>query len=171
MNIYILRHGEKKGDEQGLTNLGKRQIKLLTKRLSKLNITKIYSSDLTRCKETSEIISKEIKVPIIYNPSLREVPSAVKENSEMYKKEIDIIKGFFDNINDTTKDDENILISSSGIVIRILLSLFLNINPKNANFMQYPSGLTKVEKINGRFRVWFINDTSHLPDKIRVTQN
>jgi broad specificity phosphatase PhoE len=64
LNIYIMRHGEKIGGEEGPTERGKRQVNALAKRLLKLRITKIYSSDLLRCKESAEIISKKLRLPV-----------------------------------------------------------------------------------------------------------
>lgn len=170
LNIYIIRHGEKIGDESGLTKIGKKQVKLLTKRLSKLKINKIYSSDLQRCKETAEIIKKQIKIPIIFEKALREVSNKVKEYPEKHKKEIKNIKKFWGKLH---KKTGNILLVSSGIVNRILLSFALKIDPSNANFMQYPTGLTRIEKNykKKRYRIWHINDTSHLTDKLRLIQS
>lgn len=169
LNIYLLRHGEKLNNEDGpLTKIGRSQAKLLAKRLKKLNINKIYSSNLKRCKETAEIISKQLKLPIEYNKALREVPSIVKEQPEKNLKEINVIKKFWEKVK---KQNKTILLISSGIVNRIIISFALNIESPKANFMQYPTGLTKMEKVNDkRFRIWYINDTSHLPDKLKIRQ-
>lgn len=169
LNLYMIRHGEKIGEEKGLTKRGEKQTKSLAKRLNKLNITKIYSSDLSRCKETAEIINKKLRLPVKYERALREIPSAVKEEPTKYKKEIKIIREFWDKIDGSSG---NILIVSSGIVNRVLISFALNIGSANANFMQYPTGLTKMEKVpeRDRYRIWYINDTSHLTDKLKEVQ-
>src|SRR3990172_12822221 len=144
LNIYIIRHGEKAGDEGGLTKRGKAQVSSLAKKLGKLKITKIYSSDLQRCKETAEIIKKTLKLPIKYEKALREVPSKVKEQPKKYKKEIEIVRKFWNKMdkargnillvssgivrkfwNKMDKARGNILLVSSGIVNRILLSFAL----------------------------------------------
>lgn len=167
--IYIVRHGEKTEDGQILTERGKKQTKLLAKRLVKMKINNIYSSDFNRCIETAEIIKKKLKLSYKLEKDLREVPSLVKEQPEKYKKEIDKIKKFWKKV---TKEKGNILLVSSGIVNRILISFALDIKSNHANFMQYPTGLTKIEKINEkRYRIWHINDSSHLPDKLRVAQS
>jgi len=173
LNIYIIRHGEKTpstdihNENNCLTERGKKQVKLLAKRLETFRITKIYSSDLLRCKETAEIIKKELGLPIEYEESLREIPSKVKENPRRYMKKINEIRKFWNKIN---KMQGNILLVGSGIVNRIFISFALNIDPKKANFMQHPTGLTKLEKNyeKRRYRVWHINDTSHLTSKLRV---
>src|SRR3990172_3881755 len=137
LNIYIIRHGEKVSDAGGLTKKGRAQAISLAKRLGKLNITKIYSSDLRRCKETAEIIRKTLKLPIKYEKALREVPGVVKEQPKKYKKEIKIIRNFWNKID---KSGGNILLVSSGIVNRILISFALNIDSSKAHFMQHPTG-------------------------------
>lgn len=168
LNIYIIRHGEKiEGDNMPLTERGRKQAELVAKRLKKLGIQKMYSSDLKRCKETAEIIKKQIKIPIIFEKALREVPSQVKEQPKKYKKEIRIVRRFWEKIH---KKTGTILLVSSGIVNRILISFALEIDPSKANFMQYTTGVTRLERNykKKRYRVWHINDTSHLPDKMRI---
>ena len=169
LNIYIVRHGEKiDGENMPLTKRGRKQAELLAKRLRKLKISKMYSSDLERCKETAEIIKKHIKIPIKYDIALREVPNKVKKYPKRYKKEVNIIRKFWSKIN---KEKGNLLLVSSGIVNRILLSFALKIDTSKANFMQYPTGLTRIEKRKEkRYRIWHINDTSHLSDKMKIIQ-
>ena len=165
----MIRHGEKVSDEGGLTKKGKAQVNSLAKRLDKLKITKIYSSDLRRCKETAEIIKKTLKLPIKYEKALREVPRIVKEQPKKHKGEIKIIRNFWNKID---KSRGNILLVSSGIVNRILISFSLNIDSSKAHFMQHPTGLTRMEKVKtNRYRIWHINDTSHLPNKLRMDLN
>ncbi|PIO08620.1 hypothetical protein COU59_00935 [Candidatus Pacearchaeota archaeon CG10_big_fil_rev_8_21_14_0_10_34_12] len=168
LNIYIIRHGEKIGGEKGLTKKGMAQVGSLTKRLGKLKITNIYSSDLLRCRETSDIIKRTLKLHVKYEKALREVPSIIKENPKKHKKEIKIIKDFWNKLD---KANGNILLVSSGIVNRILISFSLNINSSNANFMQYQTGLTRMEKVKKKkYRIWYINDTSHLSNKLKIVQ-
>ena len=169
-NIYIVRHGEKAdGENMPLTKRGRKQAELLAKRLKKLEISKIYSSDLERCKETAEIIKRQIKIPIVFEKALREVPSAVKEQPKKYKKEMKIIKKFWEKVH---KEQGKILLVGSGIVNRILLSFALKIDPQKAHFMQHPTGLTRIERVEERkrYRVWHMNDTSHLSDKLMIMQ-
>ena len=141
----------------------------LAKKLSKIEFNKFYSSDLERCKQTTEIINEKIKLPIIYEPGLREVKGEVKEFPKKHKKEIDNIRKAYIKL---ARERGNILVSSSGIVNRILLSMFLEIEPDKANFIQNPTGVNLIDKNpeKERFRILYINDTSHLPDKLKITQ-
>lgn len=72
MKVYLVRHGQSLGNPEGqfqapdnpLSDIGKRQAKILAKRLRKVSFDVIYTSPLARARETSEIISKEAGKPI-----------------------------------------------------------------------------------------------------------
>lgn len=79
--IYIVRHGETdwnaKKKMQGhtntsLNNTGRAQAEALSKEVTKLDINCIISSDLSRARETAEIINKEIGLDIIVDKRIRE---------------------------------------------------------------------------------------------------
>ncbi len=80
--IYAIRHGQtdwnKEGIIQGggsncpLNEEGLKQAKILAEKLKNFHITKIYSSDLLRAKQTTEEINKILKVKVVYSPLLRE---------------------------------------------------------------------------------------------------
>ena len=76
--IYLMRHGADPSDRyggwstHGLTEKGKAQVHNAKGSLCGKGITHIYSSDLTRAKETAEIISDELSLPIMYLPQFRE---------------------------------------------------------------------------------------------------
>jgi broad specificity phosphatase PhoE len=78
MNIYLIRHGQKKENEKNhdaleLTEIGLRQADLLGKRLAKYSIERIYSSQMRRAIQTAEQINKYIHAEIIIRPDLREI--------------------------------------------------------------------------------------------------
>ncbi|MGE5630196.1 MAG: histidine phosphatase family protein [Caulobacteraceae bacterium] len=82
MNIYLLRHGQtnlnRYGKYQGsvdkdINDLGIRQAELLGRRIKEYNIEAIYSSDLKRVIQTSEIINKYINTGIVVREELREI--------------------------------------------------------------------------------------------------
>jgi len=81
MKLIIVRHGQTvwniEGKVQGhspgkLTEKGIKQAEKLGKRLLKDNIIIIYSSDLKRAKETTEIINRYVTSPVNYVKELRE---------------------------------------------------------------------------------------------------
>lgn len=169
LTIYLFRHGEKDSNGKFLSKRGIKQAKCLSRRFNKIKIDKIYSSDLDRCKQTSDIINKKHKLPIIYCSELREVKGKVKEFPKKHKKEIKKIERVYKKI---SREKGHILVSSSGIANRILISMFMKIEPNKANFIQNPTGLTIIDKnLNGnKFRILCVNDTSHLPNKLKIRQ-
>jgi len=81
MKIYFIRHGESVGNtkklyfqppDEPLSDAGKLQAKILAKRLKKVQIDEIITSDYTRAMQTGEILKKAIKKPIEHTPLLRE---------------------------------------------------------------------------------------------------
>lgn len=74
MNIYSARHGEttlnkehklRGWEDVNLDSNGKEQAEKMGNELQGQKISKIYSSDLKRAKETSDIISKKIDAPVV----------------------------------------------------------------------------------------------------------
>ena len=80
--LFLIRHGEtawnKEKRLQGqtdtpLSEFGKEQASKLAEKLKNKGIELIFSSDLKRAKETSEQISNQLGIEIIYHPGLREI--------------------------------------------------------------------------------------------------
>jgi len=71
-----------------LTEKGKRQIKNVAQKLKSKKINLIFSSDISRAKETAKIISKEIKVEPIFDIRLREINKGIYNGKPIkeYKK-------------------------------------------------------------------------------------
>lgn len=81
MKIYLVRHGQTTGDVENkyggkyddeLTKEGESQAQELAKKLSEKNINYIFSSPLKRAIQTSEIISKELKIEFDIIDNFRE---------------------------------------------------------------------------------------------------
>lgn len=76
--IYLMRHGADPTDRlggwspSGLTEKGREQVHNALNDLYDKGITKIYSSDLVRAKETAEIVAREFSLDIIFLPEFRE---------------------------------------------------------------------------------------------------
>lgn len=81
MKVYLVRHGESVGNKKGvfqpsdspLSATGIKQAKRVAKRLKNHKIDLIYSSTHTRTRQTAEIISRELNVPIEYWIDLAEI--------------------------------------------------------------------------------------------------
>ncbi|TGM98517.1 histidine phosphatase family protein [Leptospira dzoumogneensis] len=81
-HIFLIRHGETEWNKerrlQGqidtpLSEFGKEQASKLAEKLKNKGIGLIFSSDLKRAKETSEQISHQLGIKIVYHPGLREI--------------------------------------------------------------------------------------------------
>lgn len=103
-HYFILRHGEtiyqqRKKDiiypfpekkPVGLTEKGKKQIKKATQKLKKEKIDIIFSSDITRCQQSAEIVSRELGrggIKIVFDKRLRDVNLGVyhgRKKEEFY---------------------------------------------------------------------------------------
>jgi len=81
MNVYFVRHGESEGNlkkvHQGenvpLSQKGKSQALAVANRLKKISVDVIYASPYLRAKQTAQIISKELNLPIEYWEQLKEL--------------------------------------------------------------------------------------------------
>ena len=80
MKVDFVRHGQTKNNIMGilaghtdvpLNEEGRRQAKETASKISD-DYSMIYSSDLIRCKQTAEILNAKMKLPIKYDPRLRE---------------------------------------------------------------------------------------------------
>lgn len=79
--IYFITHTKTIWDDKkrikghsdvGLSSQGKKDAKILARKLEKHSIDIIYSSDLKRARETATIISELLKIDIIFDKRLRE---------------------------------------------------------------------------------------------------
>jgi len=79
--IFLIRHGETDWNRQkiwqglhgpGLNEAGRKQIENTALKLKNLDITDLYSSDVTRALETSQIISSQLKLSLKISPAFRE---------------------------------------------------------------------------------------------------
>ncbi|MHB1458117.1 MAG: histidine phosphatase family protein [Armatimonadota bacterium] len=87
-NIYLIRHGEVAWNSEGayvgstdipLNDTGRRQAELLAKRLGSIEISTIYSSDLSRAFETARIIGAAQGIDPIPDRCFREIDYGIWE--------------------------------------------------------------------------------------------
>lgn len=165
--IFLVRHGETiwnaNGRFQGHTDVplsenGIAQANKLALRLKKEKIHAFYSSDLSRAKETAEILAQQHQLPVKYLPDLREINFGqwegltYKEISDNYG---DITEQWWSNplatqipegeslqevanrcsraIHDIVvkHSGETVVIAVHGGIIRVLISLALGIDLNN----------------------------------------
>lgn len=155
MKISFIRHGQTDYNSKGLIT-GHTDIPLNEKGLEQARTTDlepekyfhIYSSDLIRCKQTTEIINKKLSLPVTFDPRLRErnlgsyegkawddMDPTTRENDknqifdyrpfggECTKDIENKIFGFIEEMK-TKHPDEHILAVTSGGIIRFLHKKF-----------------------------------------------
>lgn len=97
LKVYLVRHGETDTNKQDkkwgqhpdipLNDLGIEQAKRLSDKLKSIKFNKIFSSDLRRAAQTTEILMKKIKAPLILDKRLREYDSGeVDQSSDKWRK-------------------------------------------------------------------------------------
>lgn len=208
--IYFVRHGEtinnvakrnvpstynyeKNCPDPSLNETGIVQANLLGKRLQCCNINVIYSSDLLRTLQTTEIINEYLNKKVILRSDLREI-----DMGELHLRTFEELKDefpyFYNNFNKHNVDMpypngesgsdvkkrvtkiikeivnlnmESTLVVTHGGVIRVLLSVFLGLPLENRfKFELNNCGITAVQydAIKGYFKVICVNDSSHLEE-------
>ena len=202
MRLYIVRHGQTKWNKekrmQGwadskLTELGRKQAKLLGESLENIEFNQVVSSPLGRTRETSKLVIGDRPVELIINDNFKEMgfgswegqdPEELKiKHPEVFRdlwtradkyvpidgesfEELQnrIIKG----INQVIKDnpDGNVLIVTHGMVIQMLL-LHMKGLPLNQLWHRqvvHPTSLTVIEVKDGKAEIIKEDDIGHLAD-------
>lgn len=144
--FYIVRHGQTDWNVlkriQGHTDIplndtGRQEVQNLFKEFKKIGFSVCYSSDLSRAKETADILIQGRPIKILYDKRLREryfahweglyfadytkaAPSEIAQtetNEEMLKRTLDHLKETAE-----MHSSENVLTVTHGGVIRLLLN-------------------------------------------------
>ena len=198
--LLIVRHAESAFNDENriqghkdsrLTFRGMYQAQHLARRLKKIKIDKIYSSDLGRAYTTTLKIARYTKLPIVRDPRLREIHLGAwegmtpEEVDKLYDKgyqkwlkspsSIKIPKGegirrFKKRVVERVKaiaranNGKTILIVTHGGVITALLADWLGAEFDHLllNLQIDNTSITTVEETDKRIRLHCINDTSHL---------
>ncbi len=103
MRLFLVRHGETHSNNkkiiQGqadtkLNEIGRKQAKNVARALKDIRFEKIYSSDLSRAKETAEIINTYLGTKLILTPELRELDMGNWEGKSFaqLQQSIDFVK-------------------------------------------------------------------------------
>lgn len=151
MKIYLVRHGEceKSDSEPVLTQDGIKQAKNVAKKLLSLKIDKVYSSDLTRCKQTCEELLKIGSFDKEFSERFREIyrliiggpekPGTSEDREENDRKRAEEV------YSEIKKSSENLVIFTHGNMIRFLLGKVLG-NEKNMwNCVILPGSISILE--------------------------
>lgn len=109
-----------------ITEIGKKQAKLLAKRLKNEKISAIVSSPYLRCMHTAEIINKYHNLEIKEDSRFNEIQKD-EEWISLLKRNMEAI----DEIVKSHSDDEIILCVTSGVNISAFICYTYNIVPSN----------------------------------------
>ena len=202
--IYLIRHGESTTNltltvaghyNPDLTDKGVMQSNFLINFFEGKNISKIYSSDLTRCVKTVEPIANKFNLPILKQENLREIycgdwegkffkdiPVLFKDdylkwtqdlssyrypNGESY---IETAKRITDAVKEICENNKNesVIIATHGDSLKAFIALNYLKDLKKINDLDYlPNcSVTIVEYENGNFNFKEIGHTSHLGDSV-----
>ena len=181
MEIILIRHGEsehnaglKEDKDVPLTKRGIKQAEYVGKRLTKIKISKIYTSNLIRAKQTAQIISKSNKITKIkYLDGLNEYPSRYlgRRWRWLFDKRLKLLKKLIKGISKDKEKNKTILIVAHGTTNRILLGYFLKIPLKKQLlfFKQSNTGISVLHwsKLYQNWNLESMNDISHLPRSLK----
>ena len=148
MKIFYVHHalrdmGNPPSQEDDILPLGEEDANIVAESLNdlskKLNFKAIYTSPYLRCKKTSLIINKYIKVPIYDEPRFNEfnnVFNAVKgkalDSGEETWCECQLrIRSAIKDIVDAYNDNDTVICVTSGVNITAFISLAFGVDPSN----------------------------------------
>ena len=193
MNIYLIRHAESFGNlsesivkDSKLTSFGEEQAKRLAIHFKKLNIQKIFSSDIGRAISTTKTISKKVKKKVIYTKLIRErnmgrllnqrrekirkILSSHPQGEHYYRpisgeSMIDVEKraSEFIQMLKREKSEDIAVVTHAGFIISFIIELF-KLPQKERKFIQIkPASISKIT-FDSNFRVtnFILGDMSHL---------
>ncbi|MCK4401312.1 alpha-ribazole phosphatase [bacterium] len=199
--IFIVRHGQTSGNRAlkyfGITDIelneeGVIQAGLVSKRLEKERISRIYSSSLKRAIKTAEIIAKPHRISVELKEDLREINfgdweglsfqeiqksyphkfskwqnnimSFTMPQGESISKLKERVETCFSEILNSAREN-NVVIVTHGGPIKIILSKILSPNALKTVFWkikQDKAALNIIENTDNTQIISLINDTSHL---------
>jgi broad specificity phosphatase PhoE len=181
MRIIFVRHGESehnagksKGDDTPLTKKGRMQAELLGRTLKKQKISVIYTSNLLRAKQTGEIISKIIKVPVkasfeeLNEYTTNHVKSRLKS---LLSLRVRRLRKLISKLAKDRNKNKTILIVAHGITNRIMMGYLLQF-PLKKQLLRFKQHNTCINSISWskEFKNWaieYLNNTSHLPKRLK----
>ncbi len=173
--FYFVRHGQSEGNaarvftgqtDSPLTARGRKQAAAVADELAKVRFDRIVSSDLSRTRDTAEVIARRHGLPVEITPELREIDVGERTGKDF--DETAALPGWNDDgfvawpggetleqvlartlgaIDRLTRESpgKTILVVGHGGVNRILLSHFLGILPK---LDRTPGGNTNISVVH-----------------------
>jgi alpha-ribazole phosphatase/probable phosphoglycerate mutase len=189
--FYFVRHGESKGNaarvftgqtDSPLTARGRQQAAAVAEELAKVKFDRIISSDLSRTRDTAELIAKRRGIPVEIVPELREINVGDRTGTSFDEtrglpnwnddgfvawpggETLDqVLTRTLGAIGRLTRESrgKTILVVGHGGVNRILLSHFLGILPK---LDRTPGGNTNISVVH-------TDGTTHTVERLFATEH
>jgi serine/threonine-protein phosphatase PGAM5 len=173
MIIILVRHGEADGEgDSPLSAKGQQQAAAAAQRLSKIRITKVYSSDYLRAKGTFEEYQKlNPSIPVEVTPKLREIYRAIvggplKEGARPNRAEENTARAEEVFAKLLANDDREVIaVFAHGNVIRYYLAKALGVNPKVMwqGVLLKCGSISVIQVKNGALTVKLMDGADHLP--------
>lgn len=185
-NIYCTR------TNRSLSDQGRERVKLLAERLAAIPFDIVYTSDLSRASETAQLLVGRRHISICKRPDLREIDvgeweglsgeeidrrypgwrikrekdpfSVTPPGGESLNNAVKRLSGFLQEL-DEKHTEGSILIVAHQNVLRLLITLLLEISPKwLRRFDVETASLTVISRSANSSRLEHLNDTSHFED-------
>ena len=200
--LYLIRHAEAEGNlyrrihgwyDGRLTAMGLKQVRALEKRFENVRVDAVYSSDLSRTRDTAAAIYLPKGLPLVTTPELREVGMGEWEdkcwgwadrfrreqlsyfNFEPEKWSVEGSESFAAALERTENavrriarenDGRTAAIVSHGSVIRMLLIKLLGASGPDGVLYCDNTAVARLTAENGVISVDYHNDNSHLSPEI-----
>lgn len=127
MNIVYVHHAERDihntsvfRQDQDITEDGKAEAELLSRKMSIIHPTAIYTSPYKRCVHTSEILNQEVQIPIIYDERLNEYDSGRETFKEFLERNMNCISDIILKYH----EDDTVLCVTSGVNLSAFMCYF-----------------------------------------------
>ena len=133
MKIVYVHHAERDidksvlGEEQGITGNGLKELELLVEKIPLLNPTAFYTSSYKRCLITTEILNREVNVPIIEEERFNEYDGGSETYKEFLERNIEAIK----DIENKYSSDDVIICVTSGVNLSAFVCYFSGNTPSS----------------------------------------
>jgi broad specificity phosphatase PhoE/orotate phosphoribosyltransferase len=201
--LYFIRHAEAEGNvkrifhgwtDANLTEKGHIQAQKVAERFKHIDIDVIYSSNLTRAKETARYIADLKKLPVITSVKLREINGGDWEEQKWedlplkwpyeyhtwenmphvhHMPKGESMEEFQERLINEVRyiiennEGKNICIVTHGTAIKALVCYFCQCTLEEMLNIKWVdnTSVTEIDYVDGNFKVVFEGDASHLGDK------
>ncbi len=194
--LIVLRHGESEANakrvfagqtDSPLTAVGRRQAEAVADSLSRESIARVISSDLSRARETAELIARRHRLRVEVTPALREwdvgelvgldregavarfgdvarffQPGSRTPGGESFEEVVGRVTRFLEELTPRVLG-ATVCLVAHGMTNRILAAHYLGTLPRVAQGNSANTNITVVETDGRRHRVVRLFDDAHVP--------